>query len=196
MLRADKPPITGNVISSKDSLPKTYEDTLRLLEEKSIVVNYDSLGTLISTIGFEVNADKSNDDESGKKNWIRIDSAQRDLKNLRWKDAIIIPDKKLTIIIDYPLSSNYTFELSSDTGFSREHLVTEICRHYYLLYEEEEKTATVKTIPLKERKIYNRNQTNGKYGIWGHDISDLILSEILVRKTDSGEIILTLQMES
>lgn len=51
--------------------------------------------------------------------------------------------------------------------------------------------------PVNERKtMYNRNETNGKYGIWGHDISDLVLAEILVYEAENGEIILTLNMES
>jgi hypothetical protein len=44
--------------------------------------------------------------------------------------------------------------------------------------------------------MYNRNETNGKYGIWGHDIADLDISGISVYKTKNGEIILTLNIES
>ena len=44
--------------------------------------------------------------------------------------------------------------------------------------------------------MYNRNETNGKYGIWGHDIADLVLADILVYKTADGQIILSLEMES
>lgn len=82
-------------------------------------------------------------------------------------------------------------------GFTRAQLLKEISKNYYKLYAAEEKTANIKTVPVNERKtMYNRNETNGKYGIWGHDISDLVLAEILVYKTANGQIVLTLNIES
>lgn len=71
----------------------------------------------------------------------------------------------------------------------------EITKEYQKLYQDEEKSATIKTVPMKERKMYNRNQTNGKYGIWGHDLADLALSSIQVYK-ENGNTILTLGIES
>jgi hypothetical protein len=44
--------------------------------------------------------------------------------------------------------------------------------------------------------MYNRNQPKGKYGIWGHDIADLVLSEILVCKTTNGQFVFALNIES
>jgi len=94
------------------------------------------------------------------------------------------------------LSTTQKFELTSPTGFTRTQLISEISKQYYKVYQEEESTATVKTIPLKQRKIYNRNITDGKYEIWGHDIGDLVLDEIHVYKGVDGKIFLVLQMES
>lgn len=59
------------------------------------------------------------------------------------------------------MSSNYKFELISKKGFTRAQLINEISKRYYQLYDEEEKTATIKTVPMEQRKIFNRNQTNG-----------------------------------
>ncbi|MNL30171.1 hypothetical protein D3C87_1518920 [compost metagenome] len=65
------------------------------------------------------------------------------------------------------------------------------------MYEEEEATATKKTIPPEKRiGMYNRNETNGKYGIWGHDIADLVLSEIQIYESADGKLILALIIES
>ncbi|MES2849907.1 MAG: hypothetical protein V4685_12675 [Bacteroidota bacterium] len=87
--------------------------------------------------------------------------------------------------------------MTSQNGFTRKQLLQEISDNYYKLYEEEEKSATIKTIPIEKRTtMYNRNQTNGKYGIWGHDIADLVLSEILIYKTPDGQITLSLNIES
>ena len=109
---------------------------------------------------------------------------------------MVIPETRLTIFIDYPLSSSCKFILVSKSGFTKTQLIEEISKHYYQIYDEEEKSATIKTVPPRERKIYNRNQTNGKYGIWGHDIGDLVLDEIHVYKSVSGEVFLVLQIES
>lgn len=65
------------------------------------------------------------------------------------------------------------------------------------MYEEEEATAIIKTVPPEKRnKMYNRNETNGKYGIWGHDIADLVLSEIHVYEDADKKLILALMIES
>ena len=42
----------------------------------------------------------------------------------------------------------------------------------------------------------NRNQINGKYGIRGHDIRDLMLDEALVYRDDKGMVTLTLEIDS
>ncbi len=44
----------------------------------------------------------------------------------------------------------------------------------------------IKVYSSRRRGIINRNQTNGKYGIWGHDIGDLDLSAVIVKKTGDG----------
>lgn len=181
--------------SNSDSISKNYVDTISELEQQSTILNYDSLGVLISKIRFDVKTDNSEDYKDGIRPSIRIDSPQVEIKNLIGKDEVVIPEKELTVIVDYPLSSNYRFELVSKNGFTRTQLINEISKRYYQLYDEEENTATIKTVPLQQRKIYNRNQTNGKYGIWGHDIGDLVLDEIHVYKNEFGKITLTLQLE-
>jgi len=194
--RTDKKNVSESTISSLDIHQKNYVDTIRQLENQSTILNYDSLGQVISKIRFDVKTNNLEDYENGKIPWIRIDSPQIDIKNLIGKDEVIIPETKLTVIIDYPLSTIYKFGLSSKSGFTRVQLINEISKHYYQLYDEEERTATIKTVPLKDRKIYNRNKTNGKYGIWGHDIGDLVLDEIHVYKNAIGEVFLILQLES
>ena len=194
--QAEKKNVPEATISSSDSSTKNYVETIRQLENQSTILNYDSLGQLNSKIRFDVKTDNLEDYKNEKIPWIRIDSPQIDIKNLIEKDEIVIPETRITVIIDYPLSTNYKFELISEDGFTRAQLIKEISKHYYQLYDEEEKTATIKTVPLKERKIYNRNQTNGKYGIWGHDIGDLVLDEIHVYKNETGEVFLILQLES
>ena len=56
--------------------------------------------------------------------------------------------------------------------------------------EKNNKTATIKTIPIEKRTtMYNRNETNGKYCLWGHDVADLVLAEISFYMRSNGELI-------
>ena len=67
----------------------------------------------------------------------------------------------------------------------------------YTLYYYDRSGNLVKTIPPDKRgETFNRNQTDGKYAIWGHDLSDLYLMEIEVYKTKEGKIVLRLNIES
>lgn len=132
--------------SNSDTIPDTYVETIRELENQSTTFDYDSLGELISIVRFDVKTNNRKDYEDGKVPWIRINSPQVDIKNLIGKDEVVIHETKVTVIIDYPLSTNYKFELFSKKGFTREQLIKETSNHYYRLYDEEEKTATIKTV--------------------------------------------------
>ncbi|WP_300027237.1 hypothetical protein [uncultured Maribacter sp.] len=82
-------------------------------------------------------------------------------------------------------------------GFTRKELAQKISIEYNRIYEEEEDSANTKTTPLEKRQgLINRNKTDGKYGIWGHDIDDLDLSAIILSKMPNGELKLELIVES
>ena len=186
---------------TQKSNPKQEEkDPIAVIQEnekKSMEKRNDNLGELVSTISFQVKTANKKDYADGLIPWASIAKAKQDIPNLYKKDEIVIKEKSVKIIIDYPLTNEYEFTITSEKGFTRKQLLIEISFHYFKLYEEEENSATIKTIPIDKRtKMYNRNQTNGKYGIWGHDITDLDLSEIQVFKSANGQIILTLGIES
>src|SRR5437016_4467638 len=93
-------------------------------------------------------------------------------------EEIVITDKSINIEVDYPLDNPVTFSIESknEQGFSRKELVESIAQLYKEIYQDEEKTSINNTIPIEERgTLKNRNKTNGKYKIWGHDIEDLWL---------------------
>jgi hypothetical protein len=186
--------------NENSSSTTNLKDPIEVIKEKEGQISeksFSEIGELISTIEFKVKTNNKKDFEDGFIPWADLEKPKTDLPNLDKKDEIIINEKQVKIIIDYPLTNQYEFILQSDKGFTRGQLLMEISKHYYLLYEEEEKTATLKTIPIDKRAtMYNRNETNGKYGIWGHDIADMDISEISVYKTKKGEIIVTLNIES
>jgi archaellum component FlaG (FlaF/FlaG flagellin family) len=137
--------------------------------------------------------------ENGIIPWISIKNPESEIKNLIGKDEIVIDNDNATLIIDYPLNKPIEIKIKSanSNGFTRKELVQKISIEYNRIYKEEEESAETKTIPIEERKgLINRNQTDGKYGIWGHDIDDLDLSAVILRKTDKGELKLELIVES
>jgi hypothetical protein len=197
--------LTISLISCKEqkkqsNLNAETKDPIEFIQEneqKSMEKQYGNLGDLISTIEFKVKTENKKDYTDGFIPWASLENPKQDIPNLVEKEKIVIKQSLIKIIIDYPLTNQYEFTLTSNEGFSREQLLLEISNHYYKVFEEEENTATIKTTPIDKRTtMYNRNQTNGKYGIWGHDIADLVLSSINVYKTKNGEIILTLGIES
>ncbi len=158
------------------------------------------LSQKISVITFRTKATKEErkDFEDGIIPWANLDSPEIRIANLIDADVIVIPYEKVKLRIDYPIAKPVFFDLSGDEkGFTRKQIILAISKKYHQMYDEEEKTAKIKTIPMKDRKtLANRNQTDGKYGVWGHDLSDLDLDSIIVYRSADGTIVLDLEIES
>jgi hypothetical protein len=129
---------------------------------------------------------------------IELENLNESIKYLDKPDEIVLDFKEVELEIDYPLNEIYKGKLTtSSKGFTRKELIEEISKRYHQIYEEEEATAKTKTIPREKRKgLINRNETDGKYGIWGHDLSDLFMTGIDVYKTKEGKIVLRLGIDS
>lgn len=177
-----------------------YDAVLSKKESEAVNKKQNNLGTLIATIEFGVQAseDELEDFEDGIIPWISIENPESEMDRLIDSDEIVITYSEITIIIDYPLNKPTSFVLTnSKNGFTKKELILEISKKYHEIFTVEEATATIKTIPPDERKkIMNRNETNGNYGIWGHDIGDLDLSSIEVYKSESGKIQIILDVYS
>jgi hypothetical protein len=187
----------GSNTKSAVDTTKDYSTLLTKLEQQASGKTYDNLGSLISTIDFKVKSSNITDYPEGFIPYIEVEHPEKSVKQLVNKDEIVIEEDTITLIIDYPLTNEFRLKINSKHGFTRRELITEISKAYYKLFEEEEATATIKTIPVEKRTtVYNRNQTNGKYGIWGHDIADLVLADVMVYKALNGEILLSLNIES
>ncbi len=172
-----------------------------MLEKESIHSNKsrEEIGELISTVHFAVNAneDEAEHFEGGIIPWIGIETREVEKEGLIEPDEIVVRTSSAIVLIDYPLDNPVELAIVSDEqGFSRWQLIDAIGKKYEEIYVEEEESASTTTIPMAERKIMNRNQTDGNYGIWGHDLSDLALSLIEVRRNAAGKLVLWLGMES
>lgn len=111
--------------------------------------------------------------------WINLE--RPDYDNLIGSDEIVLKYPKIILLIDYPLTNTAQIEIQpkNEHGFSKKELIKVISDTYKIIYDQEDDTAATKTIPIEERNgIINRNTTDGKWGIWGHDLADLDLSGI------------------
>lgn len=152
----------------------------------------DSMGVKISTVHFEVR--QENGELFGG---IRLDSPENEIRGLRQPNEEVIPYQRVILFVEYPLNKPVFVELTGPArGFTRIEIVLAINKAYRRIYEEEEETARIKTLPMAQRKIENRNTTDGKYGIWGHDLSDLVLNSIDLYRGAKGEIFLDLDIDS
>lgn len=185
-----------NTVTSTDS-SKDYSKALHAKETAYSKRQTNGFGELIDSVSFQVKTDDKKGFTNGLIPWASLENPESEIPKLVDSNNVVIPENKVTIVIDYPLTKEFRFEAESKSGFTRAQTLRDISSAYYKIYKVEEQTATIKTIPAEKRTTtYNRNQTNGIYGIWGHDIADLVLSEILVYRASNGNIILSLNIES
>ena len=92
------------------------------------------------------------------------------------KDEIIASAKKATVIFNYPLSGKFKFEFKNSQGkITRREFAIFIQSTYQRIYDEEiEGKKPAGNIP----GMYNRQSTDGPYGIWGHHIGDLVIEGV------------------
>ncbi len=130
---------------------------------------------------------------------IHLQDPDKALVALEKPDEIVIPFEHAVLVIDYPLTNPASVPISAPLpiGFTRAALVRAICDEYSHVYDAEEGTAATKTIPLEERGPQrNRNRTDGAYGIWGHDLQDLVVTAARWTREADGTVKIELHVES
>jgi len=130
---------------------------------------------------------------------IRVHEPERAIALLDQPDEIVIPFEHAVLIIDYPLSTPASMPVAAPIplGFTRAALIKAICEEYAHVYDAEEGTAATKTIPVEERgAMRSRNRTDGAYGIWGHDLQDLVLTAARWTRQADGTVQIELHVES
>ena len=114
--------------------------------------------------------DKS-EDESGKH--------EEEIKKNPPKEIILPANQEYELMIIYPLDTPFVTQLKSGSkGLTRADIVNFVVKCYKKIYQEEDKSTNISAGKIPG--MYNRNSTDGKYGIWGHDLSDLILCTLFV----------------
>lgn len=130
--------------------------------------------------------------------YIHLADSAKSLANLEEADAIVLACRDIVVVADYPLRDEFKFPLrsSDEGGFRRGELARAVAEIYQRIYREEEATTRIPVVPPEKRKgLANRNQTDGTYGIWGHDLDDLDLSALVPIRRD-GVVYATLEIDS
>jgi hypothetical protein len=135
----------------------------------------------------------------GTSPYVGLDDPAGDLTRMRRGEEVVVRAPRAIVIIHYPLREPIQVPVVAvqPAGFTRGELAGLISREYRRIYAEEEASATQKTIPMDQRQgLINRNETDGRYGIWGHDLGDLDLHTIHVLRSRDGTTYLGLGIDS
>ncbi len=107
--------------------------------------------------------------------YVHLAAPEEDVANMVDAEQVVIPRASIRVAVDYPLREEHVFTLNSNdsAGFRRGELALKIAQLYQRIYAEEERSSAEPAglVP----GLLNRTRTEGTYGIWGHDISDLDL---------------------
>jgi hypothetical protein len=101
-------------------------------------------------------------------------------------EIVITSNSPPTLKIDYPLTNSYQEKLDSCT-YTLVEIASIICLTYQKIYKEEKESTQLPVESIASRTngssgLINRARTNGKYGIYGHCLDDLLLHTIIYDK--------------
>jgi len=148
-------------------------------------VSPSPVALMVTRIGFPAN--------------LRVGDPEAAIARLELRDEIVIPFSRATLVIDFPLTHAAHVGITSalQQGFTRGELVRVICEEYAHVYAAEEGTTTNTEPSVEDRGTRReRNRTDGAYGIWGHDLDDLVLSSARWVKQSNGEVRVELHVEA
>ena len=92
-----------------------------------------------------------------------------DANELINSDQVITRRKTITIRFDYPLTNKTSLTFKRKDGFTVKDFFRCVYQGYKKIYKEEGED------PGMIQGMFNRQTSHGKYGIWGHVMSDLYL---------------------
>ena len=203
-------PLLEKILQLELSLRKSYnnrgfllfQDTTDAVESREEdykkIRSTDELGELITLIDFRIKTKNIKNYPDGFTTSIAIDHPENEIKNLRDKNeipGILYGVHNICILYDYPLKNPCTICTHFVGSITKKDLVELVSRSYHSIYQEEEETAPVKPVPPSKRILgHKRNETNGRYGIWAHDLRDLRLEECKGYRKRDGSILLTLKI--
>lgn len=112
--------------------------------------------------------------------YINIADPAQGILDLINSDEEVAPNR-IELLYEYPLTEQEIRIHKQEKPFTRRQLVLLVCEDYKKIYQEED--LSIPTPAGNIPGMYNRERSNGKYGIWGHHLDDLVLYQ-LKRKED------------
>lgn len=112
---------------------------------------------------------------------------KKEIESTLPNELVLAPNKEYKLVIDYPLTVPAVFEIKTGTkGLTRAQIIEKVVKFYHKIYKEEDKSVGHKTGHIPG--MFNRQKSEGKYGIWGHDISDLMLGSLILKSGNKLEL--------
>ena len=106
-------------------------------------------------------------------------------KNIDADEVILPANKTFNLVLTYPLRTPYVEEIQTGKkGLTRIQIIAAVISAYKRVYQIEDGTTTIPAQLGKDAGYgipYNRVSTDGEYGIWGHELGDLILHTLYVK---------------
>ncbi len=134
----------------------------------------------VTTIEFCIGRDDDDDDNDDSKcsGCIRLASPAHDIEAMDAANEVVIPESSVRVLYRYPLRKHFVghYQQQHRGGFTRADIVRIIGDEYQRIYLEEATTSEIRARLIPG--TLNRNETNGKHGIWGHTLEDLCLHTI------------------
>jgi hypothetical protein len=110
-------------------------------------------------------------------------------------DAVVIDRPEVEVVYSYPFTKGGPSELERQlncwvfkevapdgkSSFTRKDIVDAILNRYEAIYAREAETSSIRVGTVEGS--YNRNKTNGDFGIFGHVISDLVVEQVVYCET-------------
>lgn len=123
--------------------------------------------------------------------WMREDEEyEKEIKSTKEDDVVLLPNSIYVLHITYPLSTTFIHQfVTTAHGMTRKELVKIVVTLYHKIYDEED--ASVGATP-NIPGMFNRQESKGPHGIWGHSLDDLILHSAEIDKDN----VITLGIDS
>lgn len=99
-------------------------------------------------------------------------------------DISLYPNTTYLLTINYPLKNPAVIKIKADNeGMGTNTLIRRICKEYQKIYDKEDKFIRENKVKVPKNKILDNRlapEEETPYGIWGHDIEDLVIEGIMV----------------
>ena len=99
-------------------------------------------------------------------------------------EVVVVPTPEIEIKFSYPMTVPKVVVRKSDTGFTLLDIAKIVHEEYVKIYREEDETK--KHQEAHGGGLLNRGDSDGKYGIWGHDLGDLYLEGAAIKSVSGG----------